>query len=157
MILNVGSYMTANVVMYTTTNVGIHMTTNVAVMTTKVAVIWPRMSQLYDHECRSWLRMSGFSWLRMSQETTNVRPTFSNVPFFSDNMEIPNVRECPDTPAFSDVHFFEHHVFPGLPRYPRNLRMYKFSWFTVGFHVILISFHMILFGLCSFGEFFRIS
>ena len=38
-------------------------------------------------------------------DETNVRPKFSNVPLFPDNMEIPNVWIPPN---FSDVPFFPH-------------------------------------------------
>ena len=65
------------------TNVGNYMTTNVSVMWVRMSQIWPRMSQLYDYECRNCMTTSvALIGLRMSQETTDVRPTFSHVLFF---------------------------------------------------------------------------
>ena len=73
------------------------------------------------------LRMSQCTILRVSQETTNVLSDIFECPIFLDNLDIPNVRACPDTPQFFKWPvLFEYHGFPGLLR---TLEIFEFPVF----------------------------
>ena len=86
------------------------MVLNVAIyMTASVAVIWLRRTQLDDYECRSYMTTN------VALMTTNVRPKFSNVPFFQITWRFW---------SFSDVPFsFEDLVFEGLVGIPKFLNV----------------------------------
>ena len=89
-------------------------------VTTNVAVIQLRMSQLYNYECRRWLRMSqvyDYTYdYECAAEATNVRPKFSNVPF-SQRLSFFPMSEYPLN--FSDVPFSSRmSCFSGTPWCP---------------------------------------
>ena len=121
-----------------------------------------RMSQLYAYECRSCMTTNIARTTNVvddyefrSYMDRNVRPKLSNVPFFVDNMEIPNVREKCGYQRISRMSRLSGlHVFLGLfgtpdffrcpvlfffvrisylsrtPRYPRILRVSLFFRIT---------------------------